>query len=847
MLCSVTALIFASVNVLLAQPAAPLAVEPAASSISGIILSDLKLPESLGSIDLKINATGDDRPFIAVIQDAHAVIDAQNNIHEIIRYMQEHYGIELIALEGGTGKLDPTLFRTFPNEFVKKKVLEDYLKKGELTGAEMAAALNQAEGEYYGIEDWDLYEEHYISYLRATEQKGNLLKRLSGIRSELDRKRAKIYSAELNEFHENILKYESENTYLLEFLKYIGSFERAKQKFTQYPDLEKLYRSYDFEKDHEQDKGTIELSVRQMAESFKATYVKRMNIKQEMTFHRNYQAFVTGQMDAGQFLKYLIQEGQSFGVKAKLTPSMLKLLGHNETLATIKGTKLFEELQALIAEIQAELMTKQEERVLADMYQRLRALENLANLELTRSQWDDLERNPEPYLSIIGHKDEAIRHGIQFYKLAVRRDKAFSQNLQRLMKDRHAKSAIVIAGGFHTQGFEKNLKDEGFSFSVITPKIQSLNGHETYASIMQGNISYKPYLRTTFYDAFMRDSTVKMVGSLSEPDFRRDMKLWRDEIIRKLSKERKLSKVREYTRYIDLVYKIYHEKFGQGNRSSQSQEKIVKAIEQELKEFGRDAIGRHREKLDWQIRQFSEGLEALIRQNDLGVSQVTALVSQVRAAEPATLSLFPALSQMIPPSAPIKRMSPVIQSQILGGKVIDETGLPAVDGENEQGLVDIIAPIGVAQILDRTDPSAGGAEGFLRNLGHQPAIRAGGLDVTQGNLPPKLISGRSEVRNLDDKNILDRDMKFKRKEELSQRGDIYEIVMNFAGRVSNFYRAHDEVKRPKILPDEFLAGQPEKSLTALRKVLEKIGSDSEETRKWIQKTDPNANLQKQIK
>ena len=264
-----------------------------------------------------------------------------------------------------------------------------------MTGAELAAVLNPEAGKYYGIEDWNLYEEHYVAYLKAVEKKAEMAGALDKIRAQLDQSRTKIYSAKLNEFHNHLLKFENENAYLLELLKYLGSFEEAKQRFAKYPDLEKLYRSYEFEKDNARDKENIETSVRQMAESFKAKYLKRMNIKQEMIFHKNYQSFVTGQMEAGAFLKYLIETGESFGVKARLTPSMLKVLGHSETLATIKGTKLFEQLQALMAEIESGLVTKPEERELAEKYRRLNWLENLASLELTRNQWDEFEKTPK--------------------------------------------------------------------------------------------------------------------------------------------------------------------------------------------------------------------------------------------------------------------------------------------------------------------------------------------------------------------------------------------------------------------------------------------------------------------
>ncbi len=651
LLAIVTLLFFGVTNTTWAQAPVPISLgQP--SNVEVFLPANFTIPETLGSVQPGFSAPRPDKPVVIVIQDAHGVLDAQNNIQKIINHLQTKYGINLIALEGGRGKLDPTLFRTFPDEFVKKKIIEDYLRRGELTGSEMAAIFNKEEGIYYGIEDWDLYEANYLAYLRAMEKKDNVLKQLGAVRENLDKDRRKIYSPKLNEFHEQITAFEAENKYLLEVLKYLGTLEGTRERLSKYPEIEKLFRSFEFEEETSKKPEAVEMIVRKMAESFKAKYLPKMNIKQEMSFHKNYQAFVTGGMQPAEYLKFLIEMGESFGVKARLTPSLMKLLGHSQTLASIQGTELFKELESLLREMEEGLITKPEERGLAEKYRQLNLLRALVSLELTRDQWEELkpivhsrQSTEEPPKAnqdhILWTMDRGLwtdfQPALEFYRLALERDQAFRRNLSKLLKEQKSKSAIVLAGGFHTEGFERNLKEDGISYAVITPKIQSLAGQETYQTVMQGNISYKPYLRTTFYDAFVKDSTSKLANQWSEPDFRKNIKNWRDEVIRRLSKEGRIQQAKDYTRYIDLVLKVYYDKYGKVDDSPEARREILKAMDKELKSFRKDTVNHLWQQFESQFKEFTGGLKSLADRKELNPENVSALLDRVTQPRSATL------------------------------------------------------------------------------------------------------------------------------------------------------------------------------------------------------------------
>ena len=42
----------------------------------------------------------------------------------------------------------------------------------------------------------------------------------------------------------------------------------------------------------------------------------------------------------------------------------------------------------------------------------------------------------------------------------------------------HQKTTVLIAGGFHTAGLARQLKEEGYSYAVITPQVGAYNQAE---------------------------------------------------------------------------------------------------------------------------------------------------------------------------------------------------------------------------------------------------------------------------------------------------------------------------------------------------------------------------------
>ncbi len=592
--------------------------------LSSSQLASLKIPDAIGRIDDSHQGTRDE--FVWVIQDAHALVDAQHNLQQLIRFLQEKAGNRIVGVEGLTGKLDATLLRAFPDEFTKKKITEEYLGRAELSGIELAAIYNPQDSEFEGIEDWGVYERNFTAYVKADQVKDKVLERLKVLKQQLDTKRPQVYTQDLNAFHEQVENFLDETTGLIELARYLVSRNDIRQFLEGREELSKFLDSVG--KDKGDASEDADAAIRQMAESFRKKFSNKLSSAAFKNFTKAHQDFLTGQTDAGSFLKRMIETAGTINVKPRLTSEMKSLLGTTETLGTLKGTKLFEELNACIKDMKAKLMQTPAQKTMGAQYEKIRVLKSMASLELMHDQLDEYRRDPEGHLSFYGEDRAELDESLKFYEAALDRDRIFLKNLSGILKKEKQKTAVMVVGGFHAEGVKRELRDSGYSYAVLMPRIESLDGHESYHDIMTGTVSYKSYIKSSLFDAFSRASTIRLVAGYNNQDFKENLKTWRDQVIRDLSKKGRIAEAGEYTRYIDMLYKIYADKFGGATNGTAGREDIIKVIEQELNSAADRASGSLWAKFQDQFKKFADGLRGLKQNDAVTVENVAALMGR---------------------------------------------------------------------------------------------------------------------------------------------------------------------------------------------------------------------------
>ncbi|GEM_PF-2922912 len=575
-------------------------IAPVSTGISQAIIpsSNLQVPAELGTIDAAFQLkTGS--PQIIYIQDAHAVRDAQIHIQKLIEYFSANQTIDLVALEGTEGKMDPALLRTFPDERIKKKVLAGYLNRGELTGAEMSAIFGRKEIDFYGIENQDLYLKNYKAYFAASQNRPRILENLKQIRFDLDSERKNIYSKGLNEFHEQTAKFHGKNTAIIEMARYFHQFEIPEK----YSHLKHFVELCDALSNNQ--KSGVDSLLREAVLNFKKKHASKLSKEHSIKFNQAFQAFSTGSADAFAMLAVTHEIAGEAGFDPELPAELLEIAGMIHQLKAVRGAGLFSELNQFTEETENSLIKTNEERSLVQSYRRLNLIEALASLELTREEWKKVvgagAPSPDWLLPASRQTDTApifdfpspsrsrargegvrvnlLEPAIEFYRIAARRDEALFENLKDLAKSRKVKSVLVIGGGFHASGLAEEAKAAGFSCLIVSPKINSLAGSELYAGLMQGKTSYAQIPEKSLYESFITDAVKRLTAELNPQEAGIKLKFWRDEMIRDLARKGNIVRANQYTRFI-------------GRSDEKTRESLLAAISREIDAFKRESLAR---------------------------------------------------------------------------------------------------------------------------------------------------------------------------------------------------------------------------------------------------------------
>ena len=116
-------------------------------------LVPLGIPRELASIKEAFlpNPKAEDIPLIH-IQSVHAHTETQKKIYELLKFLDQKYGVKAMFIEGAGENLNPDYFRFFDENRLNVRVAQNLVEKGELTGAELFLVESQKKIPAYGIE-----------------------------------------------------------------------------------------------------------------------------------------------------------------------------------------------------------------------------------------------------------------------------------------------------------------------------------------------------------------------------------------------------------------------------------------------------------------------------------------------------------------------------------------------------------------------------------------------------------------------------------------------------------------------------------------------------------------------
>jgi len=549
------------------------------SSVLPINIHDIQINSEFATLEEKFEVSNEAKQrTVIAIQDAHGIFDAQQNIQRIIQQLQNQYDFEVVGLEGGSGKSDHTFLRAFPNKQINREQAMKYMKRSELSGGEVAAIINTKPGIFYGVEDKNLYFQNRNSFLKALDYRDKNVHVMNLLEKKMNKVRDKIFPENLLSFHKLEQRYLEDQIPLWEFLPIL--FDRGDKQGLlleeRLPNIIKIYQA--------------------MAEARK----KPQNKQQQ-------------------------QEVQE------------------ELTASIEARKLFEEIEFLRTDVKQELSTESAQKPkqvteLVSLYEWLHRLKALSALEITRNDWDQIkEKFPSQNLSLFTEFLSQFNEHIQltvdlepafdFYRDAIQRDEALLDNLIHAMNTENKDRAILVAGGFHTEGIAQRMREENISYVVYTPRIHEIEEDNNYHAVMRGKVSYKQRTSTiqtilstmgleadpeSFLWAYTLgglERVAREAASFAPEALTQEEQKWRNKIIQ-ISKGQ--SVIKDPSDLLALVEEVIQAAVELSSPEVRDQRMLEQLTQAYLQIFGKDAQTK--------VTEFAESLKQLmvsLRQEDV--------------------------------------------------------------------------------------------------------------------------------------------------------------------------------------------------------------------------------------
>ncbi|MFC1621710.1 hypothetical protein ACFL2G_05365 [Candidatus Omnitrophota bacterium] len=410
---------------------------------------DIYIPDQYGTIIETYKGTNG--KLILHVQDAHMNYEGQKNEAHILESLMEDYGLKLILLEGNVTDADFTYLRDYALLEDRVERADKLLKSGTINGVNYLNLATDYPITVQGIEDKKLYDINTEALWEMDTFKSLAQEYINKMITAADSLKPQIYSADLMEFDSKNKDYESEAIDLLAYYDYIYKKAEANDlPLYTFPNFTNLIKASDIEK-------KIDLtSIRDGSASAEDMDLYDEYI--ELTRDLNVNALFKEEPLLEDFLTDVL------AVDSK----QRKLLRISKALSIMKNLLIV--------------------KVVPEEYAYF--LEN--KKDFNPKFWADFlnERSEELGLSpdvpsnsyIISDNLSKVE---RFYATAIDREKAFIRKTNERIEKDDVKLAALIAGGFHTPTLIELLRDQGYSYVVVSPKVTTPTDDKLYREALK--------------------------------------------------------------------------------------------------------------------------------------------------------------------------------------------------------------------------------------------------------------------------------------------------------------------------------------------------------------------------
>jgi|GEM_PF-2895072 len=462
-------------------------------------------------------------PMVIHVQDAHGIEEAQKNISALLGVLKETRGASLVGLEGASGTFTLTPFRQHPHEIVQD-VSDFILTKGLIGGPEYAGLTLPHPPTLFGVEDGPLYLKNVAVLKEAYKTRPQVRDILKTFQSSTNKLKETVYSKPLQDYDRHAKAYESGQENLGTWVRYLtqvykgnnalhtgspirkggGGFASSGHwgvpRLFYFPNIHHLLNALDLEdsldfKQVEADRlNLVNTLVKVLPKPELDALVARS------VDHRS------GRMGYGEYHRALKEQCEKNGIRLERYGQLGPYINYVLVAESINRKDLLDEIGILEEKAQTCLIETKDQEKLATISRRLALLDKLIHHEMTMTDWTRFQKerslsvsvnlsdvlqlkedltNLNPALATIPPLSDAdLKPFEDFCSIAVARNNSLVSHLLTKMKTEDTPTAVLMAGGFHTEGITSLLRAKEISYAVVMPKISKIPEHSDYLDVL---------------------------------------------------------------------------------------------------------------------------------------------------------------------------------------------------------------------------------------------------------------------------------------------------------------------------------------------------------------------------
>lgn len=459
--------------------------------------ADFKIPAELGEIK-QIIPSGTEKILIH-IQTAHGHFEAEENIQKILAYLKTHYQLNQLFLEGASHRLQPDLFRLFPQDpQLNQSVLKRLMERGELTGAE-SFLVGDPDAQGWGMEDFESYHENWMDFRAVYAAAGENQKIVDAMHRHLGKLMSVYFSKDLQDFYRSFKAFEEERSSLETWLTALkkAAFKHLRldleDPFSQqsWPYLVRFFKLQRAAQKIEPEKLQEEKNI--LLEEISKSGISPDLQKQLASLLSGSESFLSNHDGfPGRDARHLLE--QIFSALPPDYPfekfTQLKYyFQHLVFRQELQSEGFFQEIQRLQNSLFAGLAEQKREQDLLEILKTASLFEKMIRLKLTREEYSLVQKDPNNYLPNELFKkiddfgpsslnfaaiEPMAKRALHFYEGAVHRESAMMSSVLSQLSRRKKEKAVLITGGFHAEGLKQAAAQKGFTTIEILPRIHEL-------------------------------------------------------------------------------------------------------------------------------------------------------------------------------------------------------------------------------------------------------------------------------------------------------------------------------------------------------------------------------------